>query len=92
MGKELYEEMKAVLQLEKEVKDRKDKLRKALIEARGYDAMQEGKLLEHGISIEYRVTTGSVKYSDLPEVKNLTKEYLDQFRGSDRESFVIRAY
>ena len=92
MGKELHEEMKAILQLEKEVAERKKKIRTALIEARGYDAMQEGKLLEHGLVIEYRITTGSVKYSDLPEVKKLPKEYLDQFRAKDRESFVIRAY
>lgn len=75
--KEVCEEMKAVLQLEKEVADKKGKLKKIIIKCAG------GDRLEHGIKVSERIRQGVIDYKALAkeffpieeEFKKVSEEY-----------------
>lgn len=85
--RDLCEEMKSVLQLEKEVAARKDKLRKELIEVAG------GERMEYGIKLTQKSSMGAVDYKQIVEDHlNIDDVMKDSYRKPGRSFWEVRSY
>jgi hypothetical protein len=83
---QLCDEMKALLQQEKELGIRKEELRKQILEKCG------GERMEYGIAIRYRQAKGTVDYRRFVEDTNVDEVVLDSYRKPSREYWEIRSY
>lgn len=85
--KDLCEEMKSILQLEKEVAAKKEEVRKRLIEQAGGDRM------EYGVKVEWRVAQGSIDYKAMAnELIGENEELAEKFRKPAKGYWQVRSY
>lgn len=87
--KALCEEMRVVLQTEKELKVRKEELRNELIKMSGGDRM------EYGIKITYKVNKGTIDYKALAQThiaEDILKTECENFRKKDVCFWEVKNY
>ncbi len=84
--KAICQEMKSILQLEKEVAANKAKIRKEILE------ISQGERMEYGIKISWRVYKGSIDYKKLVDDYDISEEVKETYRKSNREYFEVRSY
>ena len=83
------EEMKSLLQLEKEVAARKAIVREQVIEMSG------GAHMENGINVVWRSSKGGIDYKAIAEAacsKVVLEKLKDEYKKPDREYWEVRSY
>lgn len=84
--KELCDEMRSILRLEKELAHRKKQVRSKIIELSG------GDRLEHGIKVTRIICKGSVDIEKIVEDFALDEADIEEYRKSSYEKWDVRSY